>query len=216
MAEIGEKLSQPEQGWRRYDDSEKDSISYIGDWKERTNVAGDWDYKSTNHYTTSAGNKAVFRFIGTKLRLIAQVYSDSSNNIKVLIDKKEYNYSAYGGTNKAKILLFELNGLKKGVHSVEIISTTSGWTEVDAIDIDEDGRLLLQNELLYKLLFEHLAAFYIYNETEDEMQSLGIIPGEERRALIEKKGLENAPSKVLNKLKESAINNSKIVISKYH
>lgn len=147
-AAVGNKLTTPEAGWERYDDTHP-AIKYEGEWTFRdSGVKNDkFIYLGTDHYTTSVGAKAAFKFKGTKLRLLAQQYIGSSDNITVNVDGTDYAYSANATTNVGMVLLFELLNLNDTVHTVEIVSNDSLWTEVDAIDIDNTGYLLYPIDL---------------------------------------------------------------------
>lgn len=69
-AKVGDILLQPEDGWKRFDDSDS-LIKYSGPWNVSTSVDG--SYNGTLHWTdyTSAGIvSASFAFYGTSLRII--------------------------------------------------------------------------------------------------------------------------------------------------
>lgn len=142
-AAVGTKLIAPEAGWKRYDDTIP-AIKYEGIWTARNSGSQNdpFVYLGTDHYTTSIGAKASFKFKGTKIRLLAQQYSGSSANITVKVDGTAYTYSAKATTNIGMVLLFERLNLTEAEHSVEIISNDTLWTEIDAIDIDDTGYLV--------------------------------------------------------------------------
>lgn len=138
MATIGQQLLQPESGWKRYDDSDL-RILYTGTW---TNQVEGNSYNGNFKYTSTNLSSCKFQFFGTQFRVIARVATARSSNIKILIDGIEENFSEYGTTALSQVLVYEKLGLILSHHTVEIIHITTGETAIDAIDIDENGRLL--------------------------------------------------------------------------
>ncbi|WP_238861029.1 Ig-like domain-containing protein [Clostridium sp. YIM B02569] len=148
-ATIGQQLVQPEDGWRRYDDTDS-KIQYLPEnyWGTATvtNL-----YNGSAHGTGLPSNNANieayanFRFKGTELRLIGWGYGGYPDNCKITIDGTVYNFSTkYGGTIY-QCLEFEVTGLSDGVHSVRIDQGTDNSYQrlyIDAIDIDSTGSLL--------------------------------------------------------------------------
>lgn len=138
MAIIGQQLLQAESGWKRYDDSDL-RILYTGTW---TNQVEGNSYNGNFKYTSVNLSSCKFRFFGTQLRVIAHVATTRSSNIKILIDGIEESFSEYNATTLAQVLVYEKLGLTLSHHAVEIIHITAGEAVIDAIDIDENGRLL--------------------------------------------------------------------------
>lgn len=144
-AQIGQQLTSPEQGWKRYDDSDT-AIEYEGTWFKS-------DYASTfwNGYIAFATDiraKASFKFIGTKLRIIGQTFSNGDSAIRITIDGITETFSQKG-VDKHQTLHYEKIGLIDTIHTV-ILEKTSNNTEyirLDAIDIDANGRLLHPDEV---------------------------------------------------------------------
>lgn len=137
MATIGQQLLQPEAGWKRYDIDNSPIIIY-GSW---TLGAAD-GYQTDRWYgqgtlTVPIGYK--FRFFGTRLRLINVLSSTRSSSIKVVIDDVVYTYSGVG--NVIQALVFEKIDLENTLHNVHVYCD-NGYMDYDAIDIDENGRLL--------------------------------------------------------------------------
>lgn len=214
MATIGQALLEPESGWKRYDDTDP-SIKYEGNkW---VLVKHDYDFNKTAHVAEKASNenKIKFNFKGTKLRLFSYSGPDRSGNLSIEIDNIIETFSQNKSDYIFQELCYEKTGLPNKIHTVVITVGTGRYNILDAIDIDEDGRLLNPDEITSKILFERLGEFYTYNKEDDTIQSLGIISGEERLAFIKENGLENITPDILNRVKTSAINKSKIVISDY-
>lgn len=144
MATVGQALTAPEDGWRRYDDTDS-RIQYIGnDWKKSTGDSA--FYKGTVINNSILGGSLVLKFYGTKLRIIMQNYTPRSNNLKISIDDdivEYYSISQYGW-QAYQCLSYEKLNLMPGIHTVIIRNeaTNNGAFSFDAIDIDSDGYLL--------------------------------------------------------------------------
>ncbi|WP_312113527.1 discoidin domain-containing protein [Brevibacillus reuszeri] len=145
MATIGDQLITPETGWKRYDDNVV-GFKYIGSgWKLGTSSNGSVnEYSQTQHFTNVVGDKVVFEFSGTKLRVIAQRNTNRSTVVDIVLDGVTYTYSE-NGSLQSQTLLFEKTDLPSGVHTVEIKHGTGGsqYISLDAIDIDDTGSIKL-------------------------------------------------------------------------
>ncbi len=141
VAQMGQTLTAPELGWRRYDDSDP-LIVYTGSWSKGTTGV----YLNTEHYATGAANKASFKFKGTSLRLIGRHTSGKSENITIRVDNVPYVFSQYAVTTVDMALSFELAGLESTVTHTVVIEAPSDTKNLslDAIDIDETGFLVAQ------------------------------------------------------------------------
>lgn len=149
MATVGQPLTAPEAGWKRFDDTTP-QVSLYGTWTKQA-FAG--PYQSTFTHTTTVGSTLKFDFTGTKLRIIADMRSDRSANIQLKIDGVTETYSAQNGipTNiqaTYQLLLYEKTGLADTRHTVEMICTETLFTGLDAVDIDATGRLLHPDEVI--------------------------------------------------------------------
>ncbi|MRS26408.1 hypothetical protein [Bacillus sp. RIT694] len=146
---IGDISTYPNYGWKRYDDSAT-YIQYDANWSKNVAYNGAYGGKST---CAKKGENAsmVFRFKGTKLRLIVgcatnQYYSD---RIRVKIDDlpEEY-FDAIAPQDTNQVLKYEKLGLEDIEHdvTVTVITTQPGALEydfrMDAIDIDDTGSLI--------------------------------------------------------------------------
>lgn len=140
-ASVDEVLSEPEQGWNRYDDADP-LFKYTGEW--RMGIAKFY-YNTNSRHTNDTESNVQFDFKGTKLRLIAYTYSDQSPQISITIDGKKEEYSLYRDhqNSRAMVLVYEKTGLANERHSVTIQNEDSGTFNFDAIDID--GELLEPN-----------------------------------------------------------------------
>ncbi|NMI02858.1 hypothetical protein HF638_02665 [Paenibacillus sp. SZ31] len=144
---IGSQLTMPDEGWKRYDDSES-SIQYVGTF---TNGVGAGAYNGYSNYTSTIGDKIVFDFEGTKLRLIGARYTNRSDLIEVYVDGKLHGTHSQLGSELAQVLLVEIVGLPKAKHRIEMVnkstSSTNKFMALDAVDIDSDGRLFHPDEV---------------------------------------------------------------------
>ena len=163
MATIGQALTAPEAGWKRYDDTDV-NITYVGSWLRTQNTI---HYNGACQYSTKNGDAVKFNFIGTKLRIFSYASNvrTPSNNNKVIIDGVEVgSFSLKSESTIAQCLVFEKTGLENKEHYVEIVKLDSDAFYSDSYDIDSEGIfkpyqitvknkiLLLSNEKSYKLV----------------------------------------------------------------
>ncbi|MCT4564517.1 MAG: cohesin domain-containing protein [Maledivibacter sp.] len=145
--EIGDRLPEPEDGWRRYDD-ENSLIELEGNWLSQS--AGG-TYNGSISYNGTLDDSFKFSFHGTKFRIITCLNHNRSNNIIVKVDGSVIdNYSEYiTSGDKGIAIAYEKTGLSQDEHTVEIINNTlssNKYFSLDAIDIDEDGKLIEYKE----------------------------------------------------------------------
>ncbi len=142
---MGDKLDQPEENWKRYDDSNSKFIYEGSNWgllktsefynDHVTYLMSDDDYLN---------NKIKFKFVGTKIRLIMQYHPEYSSDLVITIDGNELThvdlYAPSGG--EPQVLVFEKLNLNLAEHEVIIKSNTRARWQLDAIDVDANGELL--------------------------------------------------------------------------
>lgn len=154
-AKEGDKLSDPEGSWTRYDDSNS-KIIYKGNWTT-LNYGGDNNWDKQYQGTNSLDASIVFCFKGTKLRLISSMSDYCSNNIIVTIDGKKDYFNEGNNSDGAswKMLAYQKDGLEDKIHTVKISMAPNEtkpidnkkngennyWMELDAVDIDTTGAL---------------------------------------------------------------------------
>ncbi|WP_252246978.1 Ig-like domain-containing protein [Clostridium sp. ZBS4] len=139
---VGQQLTQPEKGWKRYDDT-NENINY----KNFTGRSHDYAYNRTDHYG-GKDSSISFVFYGNKIRLIGVSYYHSSNKINIEIDNNNEIFSSYSssGSPSFQYLIYENNNLSNDYHKVTLTNLASEDSfYFDAIDIDEEGYLLYQN-----------------------------------------------------------------------
>lgn len=134
MATVGQALTAPEAGWRRYN-GQGTEIEFTGTWQTYTHAV---NYNGDNIYTTDLNARASFRFYGTKLRIIS-FRDPTRGEVKIVIDSVEETFSQ-NGSAMGQTLVYEKLGLELGFHTV-VMSLVTASFDVDAIDIDEDGYL---------------------------------------------------------------------------
>ena len=149
MATVGQPLTAPEAGWKRYDDWNQ-NITYEGGWTSQASGVEIRTYNKSTHYGSS-GAIVKFNFTGSKLRLIGGIYSGRSNSISLIIDGTLVNSFSQYSTSATTFLILDtdIKNLEDKEHYVQIINTgSSGNYLLDAIDIDENGELLPYNPVL--------------------------------------------------------------------
>jgi hypothetical protein len=148
--------------WKTYDNTDS-NITVLGtDWDIKQDICS-WTTFSQYNTTLTAlknvqndgSNKIQFNFVGTKIRLIGYKYTDHSTKVRVVIDGNEEYYNEYSSSLVSMNILYEKNNLENRQHSVEIVSINTGRFSLDAIDIDENGRLLSYNPRPYKYLLKN-------------------------------------------------------------
>ena len=146
MAKIGDQLLQPEEGWRRVEESDQ-SITYIGEnWSNHnlSNYSGGYI-----KYTESIPASISFYFYGDKIRFIGRLWNSAySTEIKVYINGKyEGSFSQLGSERKHQVLNFQKTNLPKGKKNIVFEAINGSAFMIDAIDIDKDDRLFHINEV---------------------------------------------------------------------
>lgn len=146
-AKVGDQLLQPESGWKRMDDADS-NIQYDGKWNFITTQKG--AYNETIHYYSAPSGSteeasATFKFIGTKLRLVA-LSSYFQKKAILKIDGISYDLTKVEGRSPIngvqQTLMFEATELEDKEHLVELSGID---ITLDAIDIDKTGSLVKPN-----------------------------------------------------------------------
>ncbi|MCM2983841.1 Ig-like domain-containing protein [Niallia circulans] len=139
-ATIGQQLTEPEEGWTRYEETNKAFI-YTGTW----NIdKGTYNSGGSGKFSSSAGTKITFSFKGTDIRIVGFKDTNRTTVVNVTIDGVTEKYNPRG-SKLNKTLLYEKTGMTDTVHTVVISnpnSGTSNFYDLDAIDINKDGILL--------------------------------------------------------------------------
>lgn len=160
MATVGQQLTAPESGWRRYDDTDS-RILYAGSkWVINTN--NPQAYKGGDRYipegTSSlemANHYIIFRFYGSKIRCMTTTYTQQTTDLKFIINGKDYGSGNQGGSLNYQILIYESLSLGIGFHEVKIYSGNGIRFSFDSIDIDSDG-YLVHPKLIQRIKLEDM------------------------------------------------------------
>lgn len=139
---IGDALTSPEAGWRRYDNTYS-GFKYAGSgWAHRSTATTNPQYNNTDSYTSSTSDYMTFNFSGTKIRIISFLGNGYSSDNSIIIDGVDYKYSAYSiNPYVSQILLWEKIGLEDKLHIVKIKMNSGSMIAIDAIDIDDNAEI---------------------------------------------------------------------------
>jgi hypothetical protein len=139
----GDRLTQPEEGWRRYDDSHA-LIKKEGSWTYYTALSESYN----GGYQYSASGTIKFRFYGDRIRIIAAKGSGSSDSVLVDVDGETVSIDMYNSTAIPQRIVFEKIFDKKDFHNITLqnLNTQKNYG-IDAIDINSDGRLYHEHEV---------------------------------------------------------------------
>ncbi|MCR3758259.1 Ig-like domain-containing protein [Clostridium felsineum] len=129
---VGCTLYHPEVGWTRYDD-QNGAMNYFGSGWIHESVNNRYYDETISTYKESGGSGVLFRFKGTKLRVISNL---SDSHVKVMIDGRTCDCINNNGVNGE--LVFESDTFQNEEHKVSIWSD-EGFS-IDAIDI-KDGNI---------------------------------------------------------------------------
>ena len=142
MAIIGDILTTPESGWKRFDSSNEMIVSNTAEVVDASGYGGKY------YFLLNKNDFVTFKFTGTKIRLICadahsgNQYPGGIGNI--VIDGITETFTTTSGASvKYQVLTYEKSGLVNGTHTVKVFNPTGGYyLWFDAIDIDSDGKLL--------------------------------------------------------------------------
>ncbi|MFF2889475.1 hypothetical protein [Paenibacillus sp. NPDC057967] len=136
------QLLTPDEGWVRYDAT--DYTARRGAWTLLNATAVRPFTGGSVHYTAANKNYLVFKFVGSKFRLIAEFNSTYDSNVEIRIDGDSVeNFSInYGKSYQSYSLAYEKRGLDFTEHTVMIIKTSGAHMLIDSIDLEEAGTML--------------------------------------------------------------------------
>ena len=144
MANIKEQLLAPEDGWKRYNDTDSNIIYNGIGW---TRIKENVHYNKDCIFTHTPGENYVFYVYTSRIRIISQYHYNMGIFTINIDDNYTCDVDCYQTGEKYQCLMFEKNDLEKNIHKVtatlkEKIHPGSNNLVLDAIDIDEDGCLL--------------------------------------------------------------------------
>ncbi|MCC0635246.1 MULTISPECIES: hypothetical protein [unclassified Clostridioides] len=186
MASVGSTLPEPEQGWKRYDNTDS-RIKYVNKWTINNNAPT--AYNNTGcitNYRHGENGILEFRFTGTKIRLIVPG-SDGSHTDKCTVEIDGEKFIASQCTSNLihpnyiyQMLFFEKLDLTDSVHTVKLYielgtpppsSAPYGdnYLALDAIDVDVSESLLHhtleENNLIQNIqIGEYIPCDYTYED----------------------------------------------------
>lgn len=147
MATVGDQLTTPEQGWKRYDQTTP-ILKYPNSYNLHSRSGL---YNGSQYQSTYAGYYYYgFDFIGTKVRIIESYGPNRCRDVKVEIDGTIETYNNYAQSDKFQCIVYEKIGLENKRHTVRIYKDVDDGTYLssDAIDIDAEGCLLHPDEVI--------------------------------------------------------------------
>ncbi|MGE6515828.1 Ig-like domain-containing protein [Lysinibacillus sphaericus] len=151
-AVVGDRLTKPEIGWKRYDDTHNKIIYEKDKWSRHTVASAAYDYKKGSMGAKkNVTSKMEFWFLGSKINIIAYRHPSYSKDALVKIDGIDQGNLQIVGSDQSQTLAFKKEGLDFGFHKVEVmVTSTSPNVEtfnlrIDAIDVD--GKLIAPDEV---------------------------------------------------------------------
>lgn len=153
MANIGDKLTKPEENMKRIDGSDGNFI-IDSTFNLLSNSSYTYFYKN-NYYSSgkdgtiagTKGEKIIFYVYTSKLYILAGVAKGWTNDIIMNIDNEFYcNCSEYNNSNNTFIIIGLKVFNKMSYHKIELINNTNTQMNFDCIDIDKDGILLSEDD----------------------------------------------------------------------
>jgi len=121
----------PEVGWTRFNHNDS-NLSYGSGW---------WTEYQNAKITSVLGATVRFNFVGDKIRIIGSSWIANSENIEISIDGKVETFSEKTKNSVDDSLVYEKIGLENGEHTVAITKKSENWIYIEAIDINEGGKL---------------------------------------------------------------------------
>ncbi|NFN94447.1 Ig domain-containing protein [Clostridium botulinum] len=146
-ATVGEQLLQPEDGWKRYDDT-NENIIYSGNGWNNSTFFTDGRFGQTTKVCVNPNNETTikFKFKGSKLRTYGAGYSTMYSHNIISIDGIKHNMANWSDISNNVIgCSFEIRDLQYKDHIVTIEYGGSERIYLDSIDIDDTGYLVDPN-----------------------------------------------------------------------
>lgn len=154
-ATIGQSLTAPEDGWKRYDDRDL-SIFFSAPNPHLQTYSG--SYKNTLTYPSSSSDNTTdyikFKFTGTKL-IIGTLYHGQHSGVNVIVDGVDLgNFKTKNTNTLYQRVAFMKTDFTPGEHIVTLKATdktvynaTFSLFALDYVDIDSNGQLLPYNSI---------------------------------------------------------------------
>nr|WP_084315242.1 Ig-like domain-containing protein [Clostridium hydrogeniformans] len=139
-AKVGDQLTYPEKGWKRYDDTYK-GFNYSNFSQFSNGIF----YKGQTKLL-SKDESVSFRFYGSKFRIFSAILGNRSSKCEVEIDGKSVETFSQSIENLnhptiGQRLSYEKLNMELTTHNVKITNKDEGSFEIDAIEIDDVGEI---------------------------------------------------------------------------
>ena len=137
MANIGDQLKNPENGWKRILCSDSSKFNYSPLWAMYNEPNSSCKYV---FYVDTVDQYVTFKFYGNSFRIIGINWESSSNKIGVSIDGKSEEYFSEQTSLAYDILCYEKTNLELKEHTVKIRNAVNGLrVHFNAIDIPNNS-----------------------------------------------------------------------------
>lgn len=149
---VGTTLWQPEDGWKRVEDTDS-NILYSNEFRTiGSNAFSD----SSGRSSSLAGQSIKFNFTGTKLRIIGFNYQHIAT-ITITIDGQSVGNISSPFMIKGPQAIYDNQDLTSGEHYVTISTADTNEFQFDAVDIDKNGQLKQYTEYIPSISLNKVA-----------------------------------------------------------
>lgn len=175
MATIGSTLSTPETGWKRIDSNSTDAkFNFIGSgWFTSEHNSY---YNGNSIVSPVAGDKCIFYIKSNKLRIISGMNTDRPTKIYIKFNDDDNQIYTFSGYANLTYCCLEYENLNLDIYNkVELWKDTTqgGYLSIDAIDIDENGSMITEDEynkiISFNCLIYDDGKYKNYDKTNDEL-----------------------------------------------
>ncbi len=112
------------------DDAEPE-INYVGNWNAQSGWSG--RYLGTLHESSQTGAYAEFTFTGDSIQLIADLQPWGGEVDIYIDDQLTSNASFQDPTPQTQQIIFDIQDISYGLHTIKIIKTAGDWIYIDAL-----------------------------------------------------------------------------------
>lgn len=144
LMKAGKVYKETEIGWQRFDDRDPHILKIGENWTYETESSMG-TYKNTQTMISGSNSRQhclMFNFVGTRLRVIQSLGSNYSTQVVCEIDGIPHMYSVRKNVRLYQVLTFEKIGLPYGEHQVKIYAKDGAKFDLDAIEIDVEGKIM--------------------------------------------------------------------------
>ncbi len=132
--------------------------SYSGSWQLSTNRnLGDLDNEL--EYTPSNGDSVTYTFTGTGLEVLSET-NDDEGSFDVYVDGKQdtsqdYTEDTSGSTRLAQQVVYAVQGLSPGTHTVKVVKTGGTYLTVNGFEVTPDAIQPVQDIAFKNIGFDY-------------------------------------------------------------